>query len=161
MMKTLFLIRHAKASKEDIFPGDFFRTLDKSGYKEAGEIAQWLSGEEELPQLFISSPAVRAYTTALIFASRLSYPSDKIALNASIYDAEVNALMNVIAELDRDVKTVALFGHNPGFTHLVNLLCGDVLENLPTAGIAAIALPDKNWNAMKPGEGKVIYIEFP
>ena len=161
MPRTLYIIRHAQASHEQIFPGDFYRTLDKQGYKEAMEMAAWFTGEELLPDCFISSPAIRAYSTALIFAKQLNYTPENIQLKDAIYDASFRTLYSVLREGKDAHSSIAIFGHNPGLTDLLNDLCGFCTENIPTSGIAAVTIKSKSWNELKSGSGKLLTIEFP
>ena len=161
MSLTLYIIRHAKASHDQYFPSDFYRTLDQKGYKEAQLMAAFMSGKNDLPQLIISSPAIRAYSTALIFANQLNYLPENILLKDAIYDAPFNTLYKVLQETNDEHYSVALFGHNPGFTDLLNDLCGFTIDNLPTAGIACITLKNKNWSRLQSGDGKLIYIKYP
>ena len=161
MSRKLYIIRHAQASKESFFPGDFFRTLDKAGYKESEEMASWFASEETIPELLISSTAIRAFSTSLVFAKHLHYPSEKILLKDAVYDASPEKLYRVISETEDKFKSIAIFGHNPGFTDLLNDLCGFTIDNLPTAGIASVSLQIKSWSKLRSGDGKLIYIEFP
>lgn len=161
MSRTLYIIRHAQASKDLYFPGDFFRTLDKTGYKEVAEMAAWLAGEGAIPELFISSSAIRAYSTALVFAKHLNYATEKIILKDAVYDASLNKLYHVLQETDDIYNSVAIFGHNPGFTDLLNNLCGFEIDNLPTSGIAAVSLKTKSWSKLNKGDGKISFVEFP
>lgn len=161
MAHQLHIVRHAKASAQDYFPGDFYRTLEKPGYAEAGAIAAEFSGIETKPTLLISSPAIRAFTTCLIFAEKLSYPLNKVVLNNSIYEATHQKLLRVIHELDDSSSNVAMFGHNPGLTDLVNFLCGPVLHNLPTAGVVTIDLDITSWKEADAVKGKVVSVLKP
>ena len=161
MSRTLYIIRHAQASHEQMFPGDFYRTLDKQGYKEAMEMATWFSGEEPLPDCFVSSTAIRTFSTSLIFARQLNYSPENIQLKDAIYDASHRTLYNVLRENKEAHQRVALFGHNPGLTDLLNDLCGFSTDNLPTCGIAAVTLKNKSWSEIKSGCGKLLFMEFP
>ena len=161
MSRTLYIIRHAQASKESFFPGDFFRTLDKSGYKESEEMASWFASEETIPELLISSTAIRAFSTALVFAKHLHYATEKILLKEAVYDASLHNLYRVLSETEDKFKSIAIFGHNPGFTDLLNDLCGFSIDNIPTTGIASVSLQNKSWSKISSGEGKLNYVEFP
>ncbi len=161
MSLTLYIIRHAKASHDQFFPGDFYRTLDQKGYKEAQVMAGFLSSKDNLPQLIISSTAIRAFSTALIFAQHLNYHPENIVLKDAIYDASLNKLYRVIQETNDQHQSMAIFGHNPGFTDLLNDLCGFTIDNLPTSGIACVSIKSKSWSKISSGDGKVLYIKYP
>ena len=156
MPLTLHIVRHAKASTQDYFPGDFYRTLDKDGYAEAAAMADWFAGEHTRPELMITSPAIRAYTTCLIFAEKLSYAYNQVVLNNSVYEAPYQKLLRVIQEQKDNFLTVALFGHNPGITDLINHLCGPVVHNLATAGVITIEMDINSWQEATAASGKII-----
>ena len=158
MALQLYIVRHAKAANEEHFPGDFYRTLDKKGYAEAQKMASLFSSSK--PGLMISSPAVRAFTTCLIFAEYCNYPMDNIAIRKPVYEASWQMVQNVIAET-RDVKSLAIFGHNPGLTDLVNVLCGAVLSNLSTAGIAELKLDIRSWSDIDAGCATLVGVTAP
>jgi phosphohistidine phosphatase len=155
MPLTLHIIRHAKASTHDYFPGDFYRTLDKEGYAEAAAMAEWFAGENKRPDVLITSPAIRAYTTCLIFAEKISYPFNQVALNNSLYEAPYQKLLRVVQEQHDNCRTIAVFGHNPGLTDLANYLCGPIVHNLATAGVVTIELDAVSWHKATESTGRM------
>ena len=69
-MKRLYIVRHAKSSwKTDL--NDFNRPLNKRGKKSAPDMGERLKKLKVMPDLILSSPALRAITTAVIIAARL------------------------------------------------------------------------------------------
>ena len=155
-MKTLYLLRHAKSGHEDYVINDIERHLSARGYKDAEEQAALFKKKHKQPQLIVSSPAIRAFTTALIFAKQLSYDIAKIKTNFAIYEAGIQQLLYVINELDDQYQSAMLVGHNPGFTYLTNALCGNVIDDLPTSGVAAIQLNVVKWSDVDSGKGNLI-----
>ena len=103
-MKTLYLVRHAKASKAKSNSTDSERSLNKKGKTEADKMAKKIPKNGNLPDLIISSPAKRAIQTASRFAKTMHYPSDKIILDENLYkalDASGNdALLKQVLSLD-------------------------------------------------------------
>ncbi|NTW10984.1 MAG: hypothetical protein HGA26_06465 [Chlorobiaceae bacterium] len=63
-MKTLYIVRHAKAGWENGVTKDFDRTLSDRGLRTAPVMANLLKERKVVPDLVISSPAKRALTTA-------------------------------------------------------------------------------------------------
>ncbi len=151
----LILVRHAKSLHNDYVERDMERHLSDRGYQDAAASANWCIRNGILPELIVSSPAIRAYSTALIFANRLSVNPQSIRLNAAIYEAGVRQLLYALSEIESTLKTVMLFGHNPGFTELVNYLCGPVCPHLPTAGVACIQLPGPGGELLPSKCGKL------
>ena len=83
-MKTLLIMRHAKSSwKEQDLP-DHDRPLNKRGEKDAPRMGKLLKDEDLIPDLIMSSSAVRAKKTAELVVKTCKYKG-KIVLNHSLY----------------------------------------------------------------------------
>lgn len=147
MKKTryLYLLRHAKSSWDNLSIEDWARPLNDRGHRDAPLMAQRLSRQTVLPDLIVSSPAVRAFTTALEMSRALKYPEEDILIRRSIYEASVATLLGVVRKTDDKVTCLMLVGHNPGFTDLVNTLSDRELYNLPTCAWVRIKIPDAEW----------------
>jgi phosphohistidine phosphatase len=145
-MKTLLVIRHGKSLHHDYVFSDFQRHLNGKGYEEAREAALWLTNQGFTPDLLVTSPAIRAFTTAVVVAQYIGYAPGDIILQEAIYEASVNTLMYVLQSLPDTADTVAIFGHNPGFTELVQALAPNSIEHIQTAGVAALELKITKWN---------------
>ena len=159
-MKTLFLIRHAKA--EDTYGvNDFRRRLQQRGIDEAKLMSSKLFDTGVVPDLIISSSADRALETAQIFAGKFGIPDGQIERNQTAYLASHNRLLAIVNGIDNRYSTVFLFGHNPGITDIINYLCGDTLSGLPKCGIAEIQFDTDDWNAISRESGRVKTIDYP
>ena len=161
MAKTLLLIRHAKSDWGDLMLSDFERPLNHRGEINAPEMAKRLAKRELFPQQFISSPALRAITTAKYFAKELHINPSDIIQKKEIYDALTNSLMEVVNNLDESSNFTALFGHNPGITGLVNYLINQEISHLPTCGMALIKFPFDQWKMVSSGTGELVFFDFP
>ncbi len=145
-MKRLVLIRHGKSSWDHPDLLDHQRPLKKRGVKNAFTVAEHLWKNEVKPDLVLTSPAVRALDTAVIVATRMAYPLEGIRTNPAIYEASSSSLLDIIRNVEDQVQTLFFFGHNPGFTDLVNTLQDEVILNLPTCGTMVIDLPVDTWS---------------
>jgi phosphohistidine phosphatase len=160
MAKQLLLIRHAKSDWGNASLSDFDRPLNKRGKKNALEMAERLMKQKIAPQLIVSSPALRALTTAKFFADTWQVPLKKIQLEPSIYEANVRTLLSVINDLDNKYDVIALFGHNPGFTDLVNYFGGH-LDNMPTCSVIYFEFPFDDWKMISSDTGKILLFDYP
>ena len=116
-MKELILVRHAKSSwKLDDCP-DFYRPLNERGYREAPVLARRLATEGTAPHTLLTSPAVRAYSTALFLRSAWMLPWDQLAIAPPVYEATAGNLLEWLAAEERPEKVVVV-GHNPGLSDL-------------------------------------------
>lgn len=160
-MKTLYLIRHAKASWDDPTGTDFERPLTEVGRNHAHVMGKKLKGQGVKPDLIISSSAVRALNTAEIIAEALQYPLDKIDINEKIYNAGVEELLDIIKKIPSANKTVFFFGHNPGLTWLLHYICEGAKMNIPTCGIVAISFQIKTWDQLLEADGQLVTFMHP
>lgn len=160
-MRILTLIRHAKSSWAQEGLDDFERPLNERGRRDAPVMAARFSNEIGRPDLLLSSPALRAITTARVFANVLDIAADGIELQSRIYDATPVTLMEIVRQLDDRHRHVALFGHNPGFSELSHQLASCDFDELPTCGIAHISLTIERWQNASRGCGRLLYKTWP
>lgn len=161
MSKELLLIRHAKSDWDNIKLRDFDRPLNSRGEKNAPEMAARLKKKNLIPSQIISSPALRAITTAEYFAEELGIKRTDIIKEAEIYEAFTSTLLEVINNLDDISSFTALFGHNPSITSIANNLCNANLLNIPTCGVVLIRFPFDSWNMVSAGTGELIFFDYP
>jgi len=64
------------------------------------------------PDLIISSPAERARTTSELVVQGGDLAAD-INFEERIYEASPHTLLQVVSDLNDDLETVLLVGHNP------------------------------------------------
>ncbi|ASU33780.1 SixA phosphatase family protein [Mucilaginibacter xinganensis] len=156
-MKKLLLIRHAKAEK-DTAGKDFDRPLKYIGMQDAGFMADRIKEHAIVPELIISSPALRAKTTAEIFADHLDLAAPQ--KNKSIYEAGEKALLKVINEFPDQHDFVALVGHNPGIAQILYYLTGEAKE-VHTCTVAIVEFDIDNWAMVSRDLGKLVYYSSP
>lgn len=152
----LVVVRHAKSEHDDYVQHDMLRHLSSKGYRDAAQKAGKWKQLGMQAGLIVSSPAIRAYTTAQLFAMTFGTKADLIRLESGIYEADLPGLMHVVSSLPDDHETVMLFGHNPGLTLLVNHICGPVISHLPTSGLAHISIDCSSWNEVVGGSGTLL-----
>jgi phosphohistidine phosphatase len=160
-MKTLYVIRHAKSSWDNPTLSDFDRPLNKRGKKDAPAMGKRLAQRQVVPDLLLSSPAERAFTTCKIIAEEIQYPSGKIKTDKKLYHAEDAEILRIIQGLDNKYTCVCIFGHNPGLTDFVNLLADADIDNIPTCGIVVCALDIQSWDDASRKKGVVASFDYP
>ena len=158
-MKTLTLIRHAKSTHS--LPGlaDIDRPLN-----ERGEAAATLMGARlreanfDFDAVFCSRARRAQQTAAGIFCDDWA---KRVEIAPRLYTFEETDLYRFIELLEPTLNSVVIVGHNPATTMLINDLCRSNIANVPTCGIAQIALEIENWFDVAPGTGKLINYDFP
>ncbi len=160
-MKTLYLHRHAKSSWDHEYLTDFERPLNRRGLRDAPESGKKLAARGEKIDVFISSPAERAITTARAVVEALGVSEMEIAEEQSLYLPAVHSILNVVNSIDDKFGSAMLFGHNPGFSEAVGYFTGQHTDNLPTAGVVKIEFPFDSWKLVSAQTGALIFIDFP
>lgn len=157
-MKTLFLIRHAKSDWENALLKDIERPLNERGYIAANLMSTRF---DSVPDLIVTSPAVRAASTALIFARNLSYDPNAILIKKELYDTSVKEYLSVIQQIDDRFHTVLLFAHNPTISDTADYLTKGLPMEMPTCAVAGIRFGVENWSKVKTKSGELFLFDYP
>ncbi len=160
-MKTLILIRHAKSSWKDSSLRDRERPLNKRGKRDAPAMGRQLSDAALLPDLIVSSPAVRAIKTARKIAKAVGHDRNRITIREEVYMGGVDSLLALIQGLDEQATRVYLVGHNPDLTDLATRLAGAALADIPTCGIAVLEFPCASWRECTATHGRLALLLRP
>ncbi len=160
-MKTLTLVRHAKSSWNHPGLADFKRPLNKRGERDAPRMGSRLAAQHIRPQIIVSSPAVRALTTAEVVASALGFLPAEIITDDRIFHAYSDQLLDVIRDFDASLHHVMLVGHNPGLTDLVEQLAQAGILNIPTCGIVLLGFSVDRWQDVSDGAGEMLLFDYP
>ena len=160
-MKYLFLTRHAKSSWSNPGLADIDRPLNKRGKKAAPFMGKLIMDKGEKPELLISSPAYRAFSTAKAFGEAMGLVENDIIINRTIYGAGAQQLLELVQNQDDLNKSIMLFGHNPTFTSFVNFLTSSNIMNVVTCGVVRIDFECSSWTDIDFGSGRLAYYEYP
>ena len=161
-MKTLIIVRHAKSSWANLGQPDFERPLNERGKTDAPVMANRLKKNWGTPDLLVSSPAKRALKTCKIFAEELKIKKDDIVEVPALYHAPRETFYKVAAALPDNVKSAALFSHNPGITDFVNSLVESIqTDNVPTCGIFIVEADTNSWKDFKEAKKRFVLYDYP
>lgn len=161
-MKTIILVRHAKAVSRDLDIPDFERSLTKKGRKEAKKVVGILKTDNIKTDLLISSPADRAIETAHLFAKELSYPIQKVVIRDILYnETSPEKIVEMIRNIDDKYSSIMIFGHNPSFEELAKLFDPKFKDNISAAAVVALKFKNKLWKTINKGKGELQFYEYP
>ncbi len=145
-MKTLSILRHAKSSWDYPELSDFDRPLLNKGVKRTLLVCNSLLLEKSIPDLIISSPAVRALETVSIVVDKLNLNTNNSTINKLFYPGYSKTFADVILKIENRVNHLMLVAHNPGLTDLANrFLNNDSIEWIPTSGLVQIVFSCETW----------------
>ena len=152
MSKTLYLMRHGQAM--DGHP-DFNRELTDKGMRDARK--QGLNVFlDEIPDRFLVSTAIRTSQTVAHLREELRFNEKIVQFEASMYNAAIRELFELVTNLDNLWLNVCLIGHNPSITYLAEFLTGDNVGYVNPAGIVKMRI-DGSWAEVTQGGA---YFEF-
>jgi phosphohistidine phosphatase len=155
----LILFRHAKSDWGTGFASDRDRPLARRGEKAARAMGRALTLAKKVPDLVISSPAVRAETTARLAAQAGEWPA-RIDLDERLYGASPVEVALVAADADAEgVMRLMLVGHEPTWSETASLLVGGASIRVVTA--AAVCLEVPSLRALTPGRATLQWMLTP
>jgi phosphohistidine phosphatase len=144
--RRLTLVRHANA-EQDADVRDFERPLSKKGLGEAGDMARRFHERGLIPDLILTSAAVRTRETADAFAKVLGVPGRLLQAEDSLYLAEGDHILATIRAVGPRVQHLLVIGHNPGISAAGISLAPEAVKNdMPTCGTLTMTVTCKTWN---------------
>jgi phosphohistidine phosphatase len=159
-VKTLLVLRHAKSSWKVTGISDHARPLNKRGKKAAPRMGQLLFEEDLVPDVILSSSALRARQTADLVAEASGFDGEVVYLD-DFYHAWPSDYLDALRTLSEDINLAMILGHNPGMELLLEMLTGEY-ERFPTAALALIQLPIATWSQLNDEtEGELLRLWLP
>ena len=152
-MKTLLLLRHAKAGLPTPGQQDFDRSLNVRGVKAARLVGEFIRKHSIRPGLIISSPAERARQTIALVMESANLTAE-LRYDERIYEASAERLFAVVSQVEDSVNELLLVGHNPGMEELLLALAGES-RHMPTAALASISLDMEKWSKCQDQSGRL------
>jgi len=154
-------VRHAKSSWDNPQLADVDRPLSKRGERDAPYMASKMVELQITPDLIVTSPAVRARTTARIFADAAEIDSNDFVLNERLYGADVSDIVEIVQSIDDSIKSIFMFGHNPTMTILANSFAGVDIDNVPTCGVLQAKTMVSSWKDWSPEVSAFVGFYYP
>jgi phosphohistidine phosphatase len=159
-MKTLLLLRHAKSSWKQAEMADHDRPLNKRGKRTAPLMGALLRDEGLIPDIILSSSAVRTHKTALLVAEACTYTGE-IKQTRQLYLADPQDYVDILRHVADKHTRVLVVGHNPGLEMLIEALTGEA-TSMPTAALVYIELSLRRWRDLDLNtESKLVHVWLP
>lgn len=152
-MIALLLLRHAHAGDPARWIGDDDqRPLSERGRAQARRLGRVLAGMDEAPDLFITSPRLRASETAEIVAREVKAPVVVDRRLAGPLDADA---ADAIVRAAGDARRPCLVGHDPDFSDLLGELLGLASVAMRKGALARV---DIGGDRIAAGRGQLRYL---
>jgi len=180
-VRHLWILRHAKAASDAPWGGgDEERPLTARGRRDASALGKRLADEGPIlelegiprPELAMCSAAVRARQTTDLIAAAMG---DGLPVDAyrSLYQADTDLVLQYLREIDEEVISLLVVGHNPTMVRLAWELLDDGADGgegaeqragdratleargFPTCSLAVLTLEVAAWEDVTPGCGRL------
>lgn len=159
-LKTIYFIRHAK-SDSNVGLSDFDRPLNLRGYNDAHKMSLSIREQGVFPDLIITSPAIRAVTTAFIFGNNLDFNFSKIQINKTLYASTVSDYIDCIKKINSNINAVFLVGHNPIISDCVNSFTNAFTGELSTCAMVGLQFNEADWKNISSKNVSLSYYDYP
>lgn len=146
-MPELLIMRHAKSDWGAGLSSDQERPLSPRGVKAAKRMGKFITKVGTVPDLILSSPAVRARTTAEL-ANKAGKWAAPMEIVEAFYGGGLTDVLNGVAAYGSTADRILITGHEPTWSDLVSLLTGGSLVAMPTAAVACISVVGSTWTRL-------------
>lgn len=159
-MPVLMLMRHGKSSWDLPYVADHERPLAQRGVKAAAKVGRFLSSAGFQPDLLLTSTAVRARTTASLAADAGGWGCDIVRI-PEFYGSGVNAVLEVVRDIEGTPQRLLIVGHNPTWADLASRLIGGGDLRFPTAAVACVRFNEGAWSRVGSSRGELLWFIVP
>ena len=142
-MKTLLLMKHAESVNDYDLNDDWYRPLSSRGESDARRIGEMLIDEKLVPDLILTSSAIRSDQTACIVAEAFK-DACKCYSRDSLYLAEMETYYKEVKPISDKVTKLLFVGHNPAVSHILQVLIEKVMY-IPNSAVAQVNLEIDSW----------------
>jgi phosphohistidine phosphatase len=152
---TLYLLRHAKSSRDNPAIPDRDRPLAPRGFRACELVADYLGSHGITPWLVLCSSSTRTRQTLEGISTGFSYPVEAL-IEHGLYGATARELLDRLRVVDDSVASVMLIGHNPAIQELATDLVrptahpNRLSDKFPTGALATLQLAS-TWTGLAPG----------
>ena len=160
MMKSVILFRHGKSDWDAPYMKDHDRPLSQRGVQAAKRMGKYLSKIQQVPELILSSTALRAKTTAEL-AKNFGEWDSILILERQIYESSLNDLLTILAMQNPKFSFICLVGHEPTFSHFISEMTKTSCDKFPTAAMARIDFQLEDWKELKSKQGTLSWLKKP
>ncbi|MEU4272743.1 histidine phosphatase family protein [Streptomyces sp. NPDC026092] len=159
--RRIVLLRHAKADWPQV--SDHERPLAERGRTDAPVAGRRLADTGIAFDLALCSTAARTRETWKLAVQELPH-RPRTVYEERLYEASPGELIALLNEVDDEVRSLVVIGHNPGMHALSEVLVGeaegDALTRMnrggfPTAAFSVVTF-EGSWKSVEPGVGTLV-----
>ena len=152
-------MRHAKSDWDADFDSDHDRPLNERGVRSARLMGRFLTARDLVPDLIITSTALRARSTAELAAGAGGWDAD-IRLERGFYEEGPEGVIKLAGRSPDVTQRLMIVGHQPTWSGLVSVVTGKRVE-MKTASVAVIDMEIDTWSALGSARGNLDALHHP
>ncbi len=157
MTKHLILFRHGKSDWNAGSGRDRDRPVAERGITAAKTMGKLLAAAGKVPDLAITSSAVRARTT-LEFAAKAGGWGCPQEITDDLYEASIEQVLEVIHRVPDHHGSLMLVGHQPTWSDAVTYFMGGGTVHMPTAVMVCLEFEVSAWVQVEYGRGTLQWL---
>ena len=138
---------------------DSDRPLSKRGINASKKMGIFLKDKDQIPNIVISSSAIRAKTTAEL-AIRAGHWSSNFYIDERIYGRSSDFLFELAKLIDDKHKSICFVGHEPTCSSFISLSTFHSAR-FKTASMAKINFSSNSWSEIEFGNGTLEWLMSP
>jgi len=158
-MPNLMIMRHGKSDWDAGARDDHSRPLSRRGVAATECMGEVIRNLGIIPDLVISSTAVRARATAELARITGGWPS-RLVLDDDLYGASPRGTLEVVARHGGDCERVMVVGHEPTWSMLIKAVTGGTCA-MRTAAVADIEMHTTRWDTATSSSGTLVSLLQP
>ncbi|MEA5401771.1 histidine phosphatase family protein [Arcicella sp. DC2W] len=159
MTKTLYLVRHAKAS--DSVSPDIVRPLTSSGMIDTARMGRNLSTKISQIDLIITSNAERTQMTTKVLCEQLGIPEEKVYVLSDLYESSPKHYLDAVNAIPANLNHVMIVGHNPSISYFAEYLTHADIGAMPTCAVVGMKIENQAWAEVGKKSGDLIFYDSP
>jgi phosphohistidine phosphatase len=159
--RKLTLIRHGKSCWQQAHLSDKQRPLAQRGVNDVPTIARHNSYLLSTIEHFYCSTAIRAMQTLELLLANSTLEHKPCSYLDELYCFDCQQLLSQLSLIPEKFSHIALVGHNPALTELINFLAQDELANLATGSLTTLELTTGSWQDISTSSAKIRLLASP
>ena len=159
-MLSLILFRHGKSDWDAPFASDHERPIAARGRAAARCMGRFLAQTDQVPELAISSSAVRARETLKLAVEAGGWDCP-VRIDSTLYETTPRAVLNWLQALEEPPAGLLLTGHEPTWSELAGRLIGTARLRVPTGAMLRIDFEQELWSQVNFEQGELRWLMPP
>ena len=161
-MLSVILFRHGKSNWNAKYDEDYDRPLAERGISASKKMGIFIAERHEIPDLVISSPAIRTQDTAKLAIEAGGWDTvTTLTLSDYLYLASKHTIISLLSKQKEIYSSICIVGHEPSMSSFINNQTNQKNIKYPTCTMAMINFDIDYWSEIKKRKGTLMWLKRP